>query len=324
MQGFNTVTRQRKIEQIKMNNIEAKIVASSYAPSGACITTFELTYPRFIHSEFMTHRLFSRNAASSRAIPFEKVCEQVENNPAHPEEWGINRPGMQASENLKGHMKDTAMWAWKQAAKSAVKQAKTLNEMGLHKQIVNRVLEPFAYMRTVLTATEYDNFFWLRNHKDAQPEIRILAERMLDAMSYCAVNELEPGDWHTPYFDKGYWSAGVHKSVVLYDALKISASCCAQVSYRKNDDSLEKARKLCGRLMGDGTGPVHASPFEHQAQPMENWMVDLYQGFDLLDGVGLTHVDRDGELWSGNFKGWVQNRQLIKGHDKRSTDADQV
>lgn len=280
--------------------------------------------------EFMTHRMFSRNAASSRAIPFERVLEQVENNPAHPEEWGINRPGMQASENLEGKEEEEALLSWKKCAREAAKQAKALNGLGLHKQIVNRVLEPFVHMRTVVTATEWGNYYHLRCHKDAQPEIRILAELMREAQNKSNPVLLRMGDWHVPYYRDGYWSLLQKEQIgieeTLAAALKISASCCAQVSYRRNDASLDKAENVYARLLGDGTGPIHASPFEHQATPMKfDNSLDHLMSYahmrpeqltqdEVEQEQGVTHCTLDTSYWSGNLRGWIQYRQIIKGH----------
>lgn len=291
--------------------ISAKIIAhSKSAVNGKEIVTFELVYPRFIHSEVMTHRLFSRNAASSRAIPVAKMIEQVSNSPAVPCHWGKNQPGMQAKEELSGDELYDVKQYWDFAAEKAANYADLMNKKGAHKQIVNRILEPFQMMKTVLTATEFDNFFWLRKHPDAQPEIKRLAEVMWDALQESDPVQLSPGDWHVPYFEGGgYWLQGC--GVPLEDALSISASCCAQVSYRVLDDSLEKARDIYKRLVE--SKPVHASPFEHQATPMRYttdgegcWWIDDEGGMD-----GATHADRNGQLWSGNFKSWVQHRQLI-------------
>lgn len=291
------------------DQITAKIIADSYsAINGKRITTFELQYPRFIHAEIMTHRLFSRNAMSSRAVPIEKMIQQVYDSPAVPIHWGQNQPGMQAKVELTGEDKEDAITNWMLASSSARMWAEALVENGCHKQIVNRILEPFQLMKTVLTATEFDNFFWLRKHGDAQPEIKELAERMYVAMQEDNKAELQPGDWHTPYFGDGYWLEDC--GIPLEDALAISSSCCAQVSYRLLDDSIEKARKVYQRLVE--STPVHASPFEHQATPMvfTNWA----QSGDLGTEQGTTHMTRDGEFWSGNFKSWLQYRQLIDGN----------
>lgn len=300
--------------------IKATIIAhSKSAVNGKEIVTFELEYPRFIHSELMTHRLFSRNAASSRAIPVAKMIEMVRENPAIPIHWGKNQPGMQAKEELTGFELEKVQEEWKIAATCATIAATYMDDSGAHKQIVNRVLEPFQWMKTVVTATEFDNWFWLRNHPDAQPEIKELAAKMWEALQSSEAVELEPGDWHTPYFVKGYWKKGEAVNddwlVSLEDALAISSSCCAQVSYRKLDDSLEKARDIYKRLVE--SEPVHASPFEHAATPMkareDEWGVSIVNvGYAPLSWEeGITHRDREGSLWSGNFKGWIQHRQLI-------------
>lgn len=293
-----------------MSEITAKIVADSISYQGVRLTTFELEYPRFVHAEFMTHRLFSRNAASSRAIPVKAMIDNLKQNYAHPHHWGKNQPGMQAKEECteRLHLNDyfvTREAAWEDAMHQAIYYANQFNEAGYHKQIVNRLLEPFAQIKVVCTATDYNNFFWLRAHPDAQPEIKILAEKMLEVRDKTTPVKLGPTDWHTPYFGEGYWNgAGFSFDYSVEDALAISASCCAQVSYRKSDDSLDKARDIYKRLIE--SKPCHASPFEHQARPMVS-----NAGYREL---GVTHQDRGGQWWSGNFRGWVQHRQLIDGN----------
>lgn len=284
--------------------ISAKIIAHSKSSvNGKEIVTFELEYPRFCHSELLTHRVFSRNAASSRAIPVATMIEQVRTSPAMPVHWGANQAGMQAQKALSQTLQRSAMYLWRQAARFAASTAEQMVKLNLHKQVANRILEPFQMMKTVVTATELDNWFWLRKHADAQPEIRVLAERMWEALQASTVAELQPGDWHTPYFGQGFWLNGC--GITLEDALAISSSCCAQVSYRKLDDSIEKARTIYARLVE--SEPVHASPFEHQATPMEKSETVMAGCWD----KGVTHCDRSGHLWSGNFKGWTQHRQLI-------------
>lgn len=308
--------------------ITAKIIAHSIAPSGQEIVTFCLEYPRFIHSELMTHRLFSRNAASSRAIPVATIIDQVRNAPAMPIHWGENQPGMQAQNVLSRTLTTSAKFVWRQAANSAAFFAEQLVKIGLHKQATNRILEPFQTMKTVMTATCMDNFFWLRNHADAQPEIKELARLMWEALQASVPTKLDPGDWHTPYFRNGFWKKFPGSELNMYDeslqeALAISSSCCAQVSYRKLDDTLEKAQMVYKRLVE--SEPVHASPFEHQASPIDRtWQprTNIIKGrevFSLMNvkeqpetwQEGITHVDRAGNFWSGNLIGWIQHRQLI-------------
>jgi hypothetical protein len=297
--------------------ITAKIIAHSISPSGQMIVTWELEYQRFIHGEFMTHRLFSRNAASSRAIPVATIINQVRNDPAMPIHWGENMAGMQAKNVLSDALTHSAKYLWKKAANFAANIAEGLTKIGLHKQATNRILEPFQTMKTVMTATCMDNFFWLRNHEDAQPEIKELARLMWEALQESNPVIVGPGDWHVPYFGTGQWYHNCPEGS-LKDALAISASCCAQVSYRKLDDTLEKAQMVYKRLVE--SEPVHASPFEHSATPMkftngvEHFKDNEQRG--ALDEweAGVTHADRSGKFWSGNLIGWVQYRQLIPGN----------
>lgn len=297
--------------------ISAKIIADSINAAGNRITTFELIYHRFIHGELMTHRMFSRNASSSRAIPIQSMMDAVEFDCAIPVYWGLDQKGMQASEEHPH--KATCEFIWQSAANAAIKSAAMLKAAGLHKQIANRVLEPYQWMKTIVTATEFDNFWWLRCHEAAQPEIHVLAEdEMYRLYKESTPVELDYDEWHLPYVeymkDEGWYIAGGQR-VTLEQAIKISASCCAQVSYRKLDDSLEKALDLYERLVENT--PVHASPFEHIGTPMRynNCEQEGYEGRRAVWERGITHMDRKGDLWSGNFKGWVQYRQLLDGNN---------
>ena len=295
--------------------IVARIVADSVNKNGNRITTFELEYHRFIHSELMTHRLFSRNAMSSRAVPVSKMIEQVRNNPATPIHWGKNQAGMQADNVLMDKSLDNAKRQWRQSAIYAASQAEVMSNIGAHKQIVNRLLEPFQMMKTVLTATEFDNFFWLRCDPDAQPEIQELANCMFDAMRQSQPEVLESEQWHTPYVEH-IFKGGKFESYCLADeednvikllteeeAKAISASCCAQVSYRTLNNTYEKAMDIYSKLASGRK--VHASPFEHVAKPMSD---------SPHHENGVTHKDIVGNYWSGNFKGWIQLRQTLDNH----------
>lgn len=317
------------------NQIVAKIIADSVSPEGKRITTFELEYPRIIHAELMTHRLFSRNAMSSRAVPIAKMIEQVVDNPAMPVRFGANQPGMQD----KG-FEHTALvndysgreW-WKLAALSASRFAQNFADAGYHKQIANRLLEPFQRMKAVFTATDLNNFWWLRIDADADPTIEALVMEMKRAFDDSNPEPLLPGEWHTPYVDHvyehktddgpgifvGYCIQGQEdvSPVMLTkeEAIAISASCCAQVSYRVLNNTKDKALDIYQKLISGNK--VHASPFEHQATPMlfntlirHSLMSDDPSEWE----KGITHADRKGYFWSANFCGWVQNRQLLSGH----------
>lgn len=293
--------------------IYAKIVADSISEQGIRITTMELCYHRFIHSEFMTHRMFSRNASSSRAIPVEKMINQVKENPATPIHWGKNQPGMQAREefdedDILGFQSD-----WMETAKKVGEVAKYLSVLGLHKQVVNRLLEPFQFIKVIVTATEWDNFFNLRLHPDAQPEIQELARCMKEAMEASSPMLLKRGEWHLPYItedegislllDAEYTKFNIEK------AIKCSVARCARVSYNNHDNSspdINKDIALADKLLEAG----HMSPFEHVATPME-----ISNAYETLSGraweKGITHIDRHGTFWSSNFRGWIQYRNLL-------------
>lgn len=273
--------------------ITAKIIADSISRARKRITTFELEYPRFVHCEFLTHRMVSKNAASSRAIPAETTITHILNDPAMPVYWGKNQAGMSAKEELDTLAKHQAKCVWLEARDKAIDSVRELIALGLHKQIANRILEPWVTIKVVATATDWDNFFYLRNHPDAQPEIHELACIMWNVYQNSDPQELNEGEWHLPYLDD--WDI-IYENIpcegnriYIEDAKKLSASLCAQTSYRKADESVEKAIKIYDRLVI--SRPVHASPFEHQATP-------------LLDSKAI----------SGNLRGWYQFRESIEGN----------
>lgn len=271
-------------------SVEVKVIEDSVSHHGVRLITLQLRYQRFFHPEFMTHRVFSRNASSSRAIPVAKMIEQVRNNPAMPIHWGKNQPGMQAHEELTGSNLGRAKTAWLYAAEKAAQIAEDMNFIGAHKQVVNRILEPFQWISVVVTATEWANFFELRDHPDAQPEIRHLAGMMHQAMDDSIPvlrgrDRDDPWSWHLPYVRE---TEREHLPVEILR--KLSAARCARVSYLTHDGTLpnvEKDLTLFDRLVG--ARPLHASPVEHQAYP-------------------LPMADQ----WSKNFRGWRQFREYVE------------
>lgn len=227
-----------------MMTITAKIIADSISDGCPRITTMQLRYHRFIHPEVMAHRAFSRNAGSSRAKPVARLIQDVIDDPAIPIHWGSEQKGMQAGDELQ-----SGEWYWLNARNYAVDYAKMMAEQGYHKQIVNRLLEPFSHIDVLVTSTEWNNFFELRDHKDAQPEIQALAKAMRIAMEGSTPTDVGDRGWHSPYSSN----------------LKISVACCASVSYKTVDGSdmtSDRANRIFDKLM---TKPFHASPFEHQA-----------------------------------------------------------
>lgn len=278
--------------------IEAKIVADSTSSAYSRITTFVLTYPRFIHAEFMTHRVFSRNASSSRAIPINKQIQEVIDNPAIPLLFRKNQKGMQAGEPVENQTAAKEMWL--QGRDLAVGVAKSMVAMDIHKQYVNRILEPYAHITVICTATNYDNFFALRVHPDAQPEICELATQMLNAYKVNLSKHVADGYWHLPLLttedikeccDRYGVECLKDSGLALQLAIKRSVAKCARVSYKNHDGSKTTAQQdldLYNRLLGNA--PIHASPAEHQA-------------------MAVPQKD----VQSGNLKGWVQYRQTLSG-----------
>lgn len=295
--------------------IEAKIILDSVnGHNGKRVTTFELDYPRYIHAEVMTHRVFSRNAQSSRAVPVSSMVNNNENF-VKPLVYGANKSGMSSSEELKDEALEFVKLTWDNAAHDAFNYSKVLSECGLHKQWANRITEPFSHIKVIVTSTEYDNFFWLRcDPEAAQPEIVTLADKMFNLYQNSVPLPLYNKEWHLPYLKRKpingvltyFDSAGTE--LTLEEAVKISASCCAQVSYRRLNDSKEKALEIYEKLF---SGPKpHLSPTEHQAMAYRQASVYLHTSEEQwLDGI--THKTRNGDFYSGNLNGFIQYRQII-------------
>jgi thymidylate synthase ThyX len=261
---------------------EAKVIKDNICLTNR-LTTMQITHPRIIHAEFNTHRMFCRNASSSRAIPFKKMLEQVMEDPFIPVYWGKNQPGMKAAEELSREEQETARIQWLVSRKLAVEQAEKLYKLNVHKQIVNRLLEPFGWITVCVTgdADAYSNYFALRCHTDAQPEIRKQAEMALEAYRTSKPNQLEPGDWHLPY------TTTDDINIKNENLIKISVGRCARVSYLTQDGLRmpNKDIELHDRLLN--SKPVHASPFEH--------------------------IYRCDPFRRKFYQGWVSYRSMLKG-----------
>lgn len=265
-----------------MHSYKVDVILHSRFEGHPDLITLALTYPRMIHAELMTHRVFSRNASSSRAIPVKKMLRMIKDNPAEPLYWGTNKAGMQAGEELKGWRLIAAKIIWKVAAKTACFFSSLLSQIGLHKQHANRGTEPYQYITVLVTSTEWDNFFELRDHPDAQPEIRHLAQLMRRAIAESKPQLLRQGEWHLPFIRKEEF--GAYPLRVLQEA---SSARCARVSYLTHDGKtpeITKDRILYSRLAG--SRPIHASPLEHVAVP--SW--------------------KD----NANLKGWKQFRKVVE------------
>lgn len=275
--------------------IEAKIVADSVGPSGSRLTTFVLTYPRFIHSEFMTHRMISKNAASSRAIPCKKMRQMVLSNPAMPVSFSQNQAGMQAAGEISPRKQKLATFLWKALGVVACGFHWVLEKLGVHKQHANRVLEPWLHMTIIATATDWDNFFGLRCHPMAQPEFQALAKEMYRVYSESKPKRLKVGEWHLPFVkETELLEESIEPRPGVWAPLRKSVARCARVSYLNHDgtfSTLAKDSELYDRLLK--SQPIHASPAEHQAKATRS------------------------RKYSGNLRGWIQYRKTLKGENIR-------
>jgi thymidylate synthase ThyX len=296
---------------------EAKVLADSISPSGHRLTTLEATFPRFILAEFNTHRVFSRNSASSRAIPVAKQLRRLLDDPYVPIEFGSNQPGMQAGPPLSGAARDAAEAEWLQARDDAVRHVLGLMTspeivarhddlracldqaeeslknppsewLNVHKQVANRLLEPFMWHTVIVSSTTWENFWNLRCHPDAQPEIRLIAMKMREAVTASEPARLGLNEWHLPLIsDPDRKEAASHDELV-----KVSVGRCARVSYLTHAGTRDLSADvtLYERLLESG----HMSPMEHVARPM-------------------TPAELDAGEWSGNFQGWLAHRKQIAG-----------
>jgi thymidylate synthase ThyX len=271
----------------------AEIIADSVNPWGTRLTTFLLTYPRFIHAEMLRHRAFSRCVSSSRAIPIAKMIKAVQEAELYPSFWGAAQKGMAADREVSEETRLKAIAIWDDHREATLKATQALADLGLHKQIPNRFLEPFAPATELITATEYQNFFELRDHPTAQPEIQAIAKLMRKAYASSKAKECEVGQWHIPFIDPV-------KDLVLNgeSVLQVAVGRCARLSYLTHDGDRDPQEdiNLCDRLWT--SKPKHLSPFEHVAR-VAPWRVKC-DNFD--EWASLRHELRVGALKYENGK----------------------
>lgn len=312
-----------------MNKISAKIIADSKNEFGQRLTTFVLIFPRIVLAEFNTHRMFSRNSASSRAIPFKKMLKMVQEDPFIPIKWMKEHPGMQGVEyfpseaNKDDYSSKYFIEHWLNARDGAMEHAEFLSSKGLTKQLCNRLLEPFMWHTVIVTASEWENFFALRAHEAAEIHIQELAHRMLEQYNLHAPKLLKAGEWHIPFgdtIDEGrllkVFKAGSGPMNKIEARIQIATARCARVSYLnfEGKDDYEADIELYNKLLSSG----HMSPFEHCAKAMnENeyiWHFKRQKGYyPNGDSTGVKAIE---EGWSGNFRGFIQYRKMLEGENK--------
>lgn len=283
----------------KRNFIPPILILDSVSKDDKRLTSFKLRYPKMVHGDFMTHRVFSRNASSSRAIPTAKLAA-VE---MYVPDFRQNKPGMQPGAYLSDEAQEAAAGHWRAAADRCLLEATRLSDkdgLNVHKQWTNRMLEWFGYINVIVSATDYDNFIGLREELDddlnpfAQDEIyfqaegirKLLAEHEPTRLGWFGPDWFVGREkWHMPFM------LPEEQSMSVKDALRVSAARCASISYETVDGkvmTVERANIVCDKLLT--AKRVHASPFEHQG------VSDPYKQFPDLHG---------------NFDGWIQHRKLI-------------
>lgn len=287
-----------------MTTLTAKIIADSISPEGKRLTSVQCRLPWIISPELLRHRVFSFSSASARAIPVERMIQDVLDDPFVPLHWGKNQPGMQAREEcdepleywddlLGNYIPCSREEAWEALMYKAVEGAKRFSKAGYHKQIANRLLAPFSHVSILITATEWSNFFALRRHEDAEPHIRMLADRIWGVMGENKPIELKPDQWHLPYVsDEDRLNFEFTHGFMWDLACKVSAARCARLSYTLHDgkpSTIEADLTLANKLLAS----KHMSPFEHQANPDDTY-----------------NIIRRPWLY-GNLVGWIQHRKLI-------------
>jgi hypothetical protein len=293
---------------------EAKILADSLSPADHRVTTMQVTFPRLILAEFNTHRVLSRNSASSRAIPVERRIEQIRENPFVPEAFGKNQRGMQASEALDDDAALLARTHWLNAAEDALENAGHLAAVGVHKQHANRVIETYAWHTVIVTSTEWANWDALRVSRMAQPEMFKIAGMMREVRQASTPLAMNYGDWHLPLVRGPFGVVNVQEQALRaldFDPVKVCVGRCASVSYERHDATTpEKASAICDKLRADG----HMSPFEHALRPMTDHELKLFMQEDIQwNGREWVLGSQQIRHFLGNVEGWVQYRKLLPG-----------
>lgn len=297
----------------------AKIICDSISPDGVRLTTMEVVMHRFVLAEFNTHRVFSRNSASSRAIPTQKILDKIATNPALPVYYGKQQKGMQADEELDKQQIFNCQEEIKELARKSMEHVIDLsNNLQLHKQSANRYLEPWMWHTVIVTATEWDNFFWQRCSPLAQPEMKAAADQMQLAYYTSTPKFVDYGEWHLPYImeEDEYEICSIKEPLEQTSELqylklmsyfkRISVARCARVSVLQQDGirAIEKDLEMFDRLRN--AMPIHISPFEHVATPIDDR--------NFIAGKPVSpkqHPPFARDRFIGNFRGWLQFRKEI-------------
>jgi PAS domain-containing protein len=307
---------------------KVKIILDSISPDGIRLPTIQFRQPRMIHADFLTHRVFSRNGRSSRAVPVVTLLEEAK-NPYVPH-FLKNKPGMTASEEFGDEERFEIEEIWRNMAEEVRLGVEELNERGVHKQWANRPLEWFGYIDVLLSSNDWKNYLELRDHEAAQPEIQQVARAIKQALDRSEPTTLKHGEWHLPYIEAKDWDDAYpylkqgrvirsepSDDEVLNLLKKISAARCARLTIKPfdGDGSFEKELQRYSLLVD--SRPVHASPVEHQATPdTKSYQKKVkqvphgtgYRWMTIDEGMRFDNPDLH-----GNFIGWIQNRKTVPG-----------
>jgi len=312
---------------------DVKIICDSKNEFGQRCISAICTFPRYLLAEINTHRMLSRNSASSRAIRFERMVESVQKNPFIPKKWQRDHTGMQGTEyftqeeiNIKN-----LVHHWLSARDNAIAEATRLNKLGVTKQLCNRYLEPFMYHTALITATELENFFALRAEDMAEVHLQELAYKYLDACNASEPKLLKAGEWHIPFGDqfdneqlisiahyqltkfKPDFAPSVHDLQPVLDDLQVKLATvrCARISY-VTPGSEQKINytadlELHDRLASSG----HWSAFEHCTRAMSQ---TDFEGSETRFNFNTQQMELG---WYGNFRGFIQYRKMFENENRR-------
>lgn len=285
----------------------AKIIADSITQRGHRLTTLEVIIPNIVVPEMLKHRMFSISSMSMRAVPFEKMVKWVEENPFVPYAWQKKHKGMQGTEYFEDIYTMASIGAWIRARDLAIEQAKVLNNIGVSKQICNRLLFPFGYTKMIVTATEWENFFKQRLSDSAEIHMKAVAQDIWDTMQESEPTMLKEGEWHIPYLEK-----------IKHDEVGIiSIAKCARQSFDTEwSDDYSKDLELYERLKKEG----HWVPFEHVAQVMDDKQylsyikgkLQVMTNEDKESDDSIIYSDASSYGWADNFRGFMSVRFQIK------------
>ena len=298
----------------------SKIIADSISPMGHRITSYETTMPRIVLAEFNTHRVFSRNSASSRAIPIGKMLARCAEDPFIPEKWPKNGKGMQADGFLEGQAEELARAFWLDGRDRVMDIVGLMEKHGVHKQITNRLLEPFLWHTIIVTSTEWANAFNLRRDKHAQPEIQKPFRTMFEQYQSSQPVDVDYGQWHLPLVRGNDHGALLEEKYSTLDIAKISCGRCGRVSYLTHENVRDPKADLAivdAKFVANG----HMSPLEHAARPMYTSEYELFTQAPSrvanIDGEPrlIPNVNGTPRHFCGNVEGWIQYRKLIPGED---------